>query len=118
MKDLKKAVINDMNRSLPTLGAGSSDMRGWCARMIRTYGSATLAPMMAEFIRKSPSPTIPQYIRDWSDRQPKIRWKCDIPFWTMLHLSNALIQIERSGVRLAAESPNRPVDTSVMSRLI
>ena len=104
MKNLRRMVERDLNRSLPTLGAGSADMRGWCARMIRDYGRQTMAMMMAEAVRACPSPALDGRIRNWADRQPRCGWHTDIiPYWAMNHLVHELMKMERPDTRRSAE---------------
>lgn len=109
MKNLKRMVENDLDKSLPTLGAASADMPGWCNRMIRDYGRQTMAMMMAEAVRECPSPVLDGRIRDWAARQPRCGWHVDIiPFWAMNHLVHELMKMERPGASLEASAPNRP----------
>jgi hypothetical protein len=102
MNHLESMIEEDLRKSIPTLGAGSLDMVGWCDRMVRTYGTITLSAMMAQYIRQSPSPSLPIHMRHWADQQQEIQWKCDIPFWIMLHLTHILIKMDNPSVRLTA----------------
>ena len=108
--DLLKMVQMDLRKSLPTLGAGSPEMDGWTNRMVRDYGRHLMGMMMAEAIKQSPSPTIPAAYRTWAARQPRCRWTCGIPHWAMIHMTHALIKLERPGARLEASAPNRSTE--------
>jgi transcriptional regulator with XRE-family HTH domain len=91
-----------------TLGAASSDMTGWCARMIREYGRQTMAMMMAEAVRACPSPVIDNQIRTWAARQPRCGWHTPIiPYWAMNHLVHELMKMERPDVRREAKSSSQ-----------
>lgn len=103
MKNLKRMVERDLSKSIPTLGAGSRDMSGWCARMIREYGRQTMSMMMAEAVRACPSPALDGRIRTWAARQPRCGWHTLlIPYWAMNHMVHELMKMERPDVRLEA----------------
>lgn len=104
MKNLKRMVERDIARSIPTLGAGSRDMSGWCARMIREYGRQTMAMMMAEAVRACPSPALDGRVRTWAARQPRCGWHTPIiSYWAMNHMVHELMKMERPDVRLEAK---------------
>lgn len=105
MRNLKRMVERDLNRSLPTLGAGSADMSGWCARMIREYGRQTMAMMMGEAVRACPSPVLDGRIRTWAARQPRCGWHTDLlPYWAMVHMTHALMQMEKPSAASQAKA--------------
>ena len=105
MKNLKRIVERDISRSIPTLGAVSHDMSGWCNRMIREYGRQTMNMMMGEAVRACPSPALDEKVRLWAARQPQCGWHTSlIPYWAMTHLVHELMKMERSGTALVAHN--------------
>lgn len=118
MKNLRKTIERDLEKSIPTLGAGSPDIDGWCNRMVREYGTQLLSMMIGEAVRKNPSPSLESSIRSWANRQPQCGWRTNIiPFWAMKHLAWHVMKLERPGVRLSAESPSQSMVSPLLDNI-
>jgi len=101
---MNRKMLNDINRSIPSLSLDSGVMDGFYTRLVKQYGMQNVARVVAADAKKSPSPTLDVPIREWASKTATGDG-ADMPFWVMKNLAFRIMK-EGNGPRLAAKNPS------------